>query len=214
MNARRLNLDSSFDEVVAAAAAVLKNSGIILYPTDTIYGIGCRADDAPAIERITALKQRPAPKPMIVLIADEAMLGAVITQESAAARALREAFWPGPLTLLYRPSSGIPPAVYAGAVVVGIRIPANPFCRAVSKAIGVPITSTSANVTEESAASTVDEMPQGILDGVDLIIDAGPLRGAPSTLVDAVSDPPVLLREGSISFEEVRKVVPMIQRMR
>ena len=132
-------------ETLERAAEILRAGGLVALPTETVYGLGANALNPAAVERIFAAKQRPAWDPMIVHIADEAMLEGLVEQIPEAARQLMAAFWPGPLTLLLPRSAAVPDAVTAGRPLVGIRMPAHPVALEVIRRAGVPVAAPSAN---------------------------------------------------------------------
>jgi L-threonylcarbamoyladenylate synthase len=188
----------------------LQQGGIILYPTDTIYGLGVDARNAAALTRLYALKGRPDNKPMSVLVPNleiTAMLGTL----SDDARLLAETFLPGPLTLVLRLHPETALATSREQTTVGIRVINHPFCKQLTDAANFPITATSANRSGEPTATTVaDILTQfgAAASDIDLIIDGGTLAsGTPSTVVDATTVPPSLLRAGALPWEEVLRVL-------
>ncbi|HUQ30275.1 MAG TPA: L-threonylcarbamoyladenylate synthase [Candidatus Paceibacterota bacterium] len=198
------------DDVVAdlakEAADVLRSGGVVLYPTDTLYGLGADALSNEAVDRVYAVKGRDPKKPMhaIVKSVETAQSYGEITEE---ARRLAARFWPGPLTLVLKKKSVVRTGIARDMDTIGLRVPQNQFCRALCEAFGGLITTTSANI---SGAPPVFR-PADILaqlgnhaDRIDLVIDAGVLpESKPSTLIDLSTDTLTLLREGKISIEEI-----------
>ena len=186
--------------------ARLRAGGVIIYPTDTLYAVGCRALDGGALARLRAAKGREADKPLPLIVADLEQARSLALLWPETAQRLADAFWPGPLTLVVSAIPDLPEALLGGARSVAVRVPASEVARALARAVG-PIVSTSANLAGEPACLTVELALQAFPTAV-LAIDAGPLDGAPSTIVD-VTDPTgvvVVLREGRIASERITTV--------
>jgi tRNA threonylcarbamoyl adenosine modification protein (Sua5/YciO/YrdC/YwlC family) len=194
------------DAAVRQAAATLDASGIIAFPTDTVYGLGCRADAAAAVRRIYAVKGRAARKPLVLLVPDAAMLPALATDIPAYARALIERFWPGPLTLVLKASPQVLRWKLDRDGTVGIRAAPSPLVARVVAATGVPLASTSANRSGERESLSALAVARGLARPVDLILDGGPLAPSlPSTVVDATGPVPVILRKGALSRDALQQ---------
>ncbi len=198
-------VDGDIDRAVSRAAAVLDAGGVILYPTDTIYGLGCRAADEPAIGRIYAMKRRPPSRPTLILVGSAGMVARFVTGIPPAAAALMERFWPGPLTLLFTAAGGISPLLTAGTGKIGIRLPAHPFCTKLSLKCDDAIVSTSANVSgSPPAGGTADPVREfGRL--VDLVVEAGHLASLPSTVADVSGGELTIMREGAIPARKLHE---------
>jgi L-threonylcarbamoyladenylate synthase len=122
-----------------------------------------------------------------------------------------EAFWPGPLTLVFRASSTVPPELTQGKGTIGIRVPSSKLCFRLLEMCGCPITSTSANLSGESPLTSIEEMKKVLTPGIDLYLDAGVLpESKPSTVVDVTGEHPCILRDGAVMTNELRKIVPDI----
>lgn len=186
------------------AAAAVEQGAVIGVPTDTVYGLVCLWSDAAAIDRLFAVKERPDHKALPVLLGDAEQATAVVRSPvDAAAQALIDRYWPGPLTLVLPARSHLPPALTAGGDTVGVRLPAHPFLRALARRVG-PLASSSANHSGEPPCAT----PAAVLDQIEgrisLLIDAGPAPLAQSsTVLDLSGLQPQLLREGPIGLEEL-----------
>lgn len=185
------------------ALEVLRRGGVIVYPTDTVYGVGCRIDDEAAVRRIFTLKGRALTEPLPVLLADPADLDVYGTQLVAAARRLAALYWPGPLTIVVRRSPRMPALVAGGGETIGLRVPGHPVPRALIRELGVPLVGTSANTSGAPPPATVQQVVFDLGDRVDLVIDGGrcPL-GQESTVVDATGDPPRVVRQGALALRE------------
>ncbi|HET6947931.1 MAG TPA: L-threonylcarbamoyladenylate synthase [bacterium] len=181
------------------ALEVLRRGGVLVYPTDTVYGVGCRIDQEAAVRRIYALKGRAPTEPLPVLLADPAQLDEYGTAISAAARRLAALYWPGALTIVVRRSTRMPALVAGGGETIGLRVPGHPLPRALIRELGVPIVGTSANSHGAPPPLTAQQVVFDLGDRVDLVIDGGRASlGRESTVIDATVDPPRVLRQGAI----------------
>lgn len=186
------------------AVEVLNDGGIIIYPTDTLYGLGCRIDRDAAVRRVFAIKGRPASEPLPVLLADPEMLDDYAEGVTGAARRLAQRFWPGAVTLVLRRSARIPARVAGGGTTVGLRVPDHALARALIRSAGVPLVGTSANAHGRPDPRRVQQAIFDIGNQVDVIIDGGPSPvGAPSTVVDATGETLRVVREGAVPAEAV-----------
>jgi len=192
------------ERVLARAAAILRDGGVVAYPTDTLYGLAADPASAAAMAQLYRIKGRPVDLavPLIASGVDQVeSAGAVL---APASRRLAARFWPGPLTLIVPAWSGLDARVHAGLWTVAIRVPDHPVATMLARLCGWPITSTSANKSGEAATGDPGVVRAALGDGLDALIDAGPSPGgAPSTIVDARSDTPRLLRAGAVPWERV-----------
>jgi L-threonylcarbamoyladenylate synthase len=172
---------------------------VIIYPTDTIYGIGADACHPEAVARVFEIKKRDPEKPILLLVNSLEMVSALVEKISDSAIALIEKFWPGPLTLIFQSSPRLSHWVTGRGGTVGLRYPNHPLCLKILEMCDHPITSTSANISGEKELISVREIVNTFSERVDLIVDAGDAKSAtPSTIVDVTSDQPRLVREGAI----------------
>ncbi|MBM2841154.1 MAG: Sua5/YciO/YrdC/YwlC family protein [Bacteroidetes bacterium] len=207
----RVDVDNPAASVLKQAANVVRGGGLIVYPTETLYGIGADATNASAIRKIQEVKRRQENKAILVIVDSEEMLRELVDRISGPAKQLMERFWPGPLTLVFRASRLVPDELTQGRRTIGVRIPSSNLCLKLLVEAGVPLTSTSANVSGKAPERTVGRI-QEQLSGIDLYLDAGELpESLPSTVVDVSFVVPRVLRQGAISFEQLRQVVPDIQ---
>jgi L-threonylcarbamoyladenylate synthase len=192
---------------LAEAVAVLKSSGVVAYPSDTVYGLGAAASDERAVQRVFVAKDRDTEKAVSLLLADAADLGSLCAEVSLAARVLAQRYWPGPLTLVLRRSPDFHSAALGGGDTVAVRVPNHPFLRELIRALGEPITGTSANQSGRAACRSAEEVEQELGDAVDLIVDGGPSREGPeSTVVSLTGSLLVVLREGAIPRVDVERL--------
>jgi L-threonylcarbamoyladenylate synthase len=196
-----------YDEAVELACSAILGGGVIVYPTETLYGIGANALDPGAVELVARVKRRPDRKPMLVIVRDAGAAAGLVASVPASARALMEAFWPGPLTIVFPAAAGLPAGLTAGTGTIGVRVPSSPFCLALLRACGVPVTSTSANLAGEPPPRTTDAIRRALGPAIRLYVDAGELPASPPSTVVSVAGPvPRLLREGAITLGRLREV--------
>jgi len=184
---------SDHDTAFEAALAAIKAGGIVIYPTDTLYGIGCDATNASAVQKLRALKQRDSGKPLSIIVADFPML-LRFCHVSPEQEAILHKLLPGPYTFILPLKQRLP---VSETLEVGIRVPEHAFMRAVSKTVGVPIVSTSANLSGEKEAAELSGVAREISDGADLSIENGKCKYAQgSTVIDLVRME--VLRKGAV----------------
>ncbi len=192
---------------IAIAAAQLRAGGLVVFPTETVYGLGANALDARAVARVFAAKERPAFDPLIVHLADSSSVALYALSEDAddprVAR-LAARFWPGPLTLVLRKRALIPGIVTAGLPTVGLRVPDHPVARALIRAAGIPVAAPSANRFGGLSPTRAAHVVAGLGARVDLLLDGGPCRvGVESTVVLLAAGRAVLLRPGGLAVEAI-----------
>jgi L-threonylcarbamoyladenylate synthase len=196
------------DRTLVLAAEVIQAGGVIVYPTDTMYGIGANALNPEAIAKVHAIKRRTDVKPILVLVASPAAVKDLVLEMTPTAHLLMDAFWPGPLTLVFAAADAIPSVLRSAGNTIGIRVPSNPLCLKLLRLCGCPITSTSANLSGEGTRTKVGEIRKTLGAGVDLYLDAGPLpESKPSTVLDVSVTPPRLLRAGAVDEDRLRTIV-------
>jgi L-threonylcarbamoyladenylate synthase len=181
---------------------VLGASGLIALPTESFYGLAVAPSDEQALARLWQVKGRSEGKPILLLIGEESQLGAFVRRIPPAATVLMNAFWPGPLTIVFPAAVGLSDAVTAGVGSVGIRLSAWQPLRDLLCRVG-PVTGTSANREGMPPPTTAEEVQQSLGDALDLIVDAGPTPGGrPSTVID-VQGPIRIIRDGAIDRDAI-----------
>lgn len=196
---------------VARAAACLRRGGLVAFPTETVYGLGAHALDRHAVARLFDAKGRPATDPLIVHVAAPSDVAPLARSVSAVARMLASRFWPGPLTLIFPRAPAVPPEVTAGLDTVAIRVPAHPVARALIEAAGLPIAAPSANLFSRPSPTRAAHVLEDLDGRIDIVLDAGPTDvGVESTVLDLTQDPPVVLRPGAVTLEQLQAVVPTV----
>ncbi|MEH2548691.1 L-threonylcarbamoyladenylate synthase [Bradyrhizobium sp. AZCC 2262] len=196
------------DAAVAAAARILAEGGLVAFPTETVYGLGADATNPAAIAHLYQAKGRPAFNPLIAHVGELAAARG-IARFDAAAIALAEAFWPGPLTLVLPKTQGCAVAdlATAGLDTVAIRIPAHPVARDILRVFGGPVVAPSANISGHVSPTTAAHVQSDLAGRIDLIVDGGPVAvGVESTIVGCF-DAPMLLRPGGLPRAEIERVL-------
>jgi L-threonylcarbamoyladenylate synthase len=191
-------------DLINEAALVIKNGGVIAFPTQHLYGLGADAFNADAVNRVFEIKRRPDDKPLLVLIDKNYDLTRLVQEVPYAATRIMEWFWPGAVTIVFRAKHILPTNLTAGTERIGVRMPEHPVALALTAAVKGPITATSANIAGNSGCSLVSEMDPLISNKVDLIVDVGALKGGMgSTVVDVTGDSPKILRQGAVSERDI-----------
>jgi L-threonylcarbamoyladenylate synthase len=189
---------------IQRASRTIRTGGVIIFPTQYLYGLGADALNAQVIDRIFEIKKRSLRKPILILIEQQEDLSRLVQQIPFAAEPIMNAFWPGAVTIVFDAKDTLPANLTAGTHKIGVRMPHHPVALALTKAVGGPVTATSANITGDSGCSTVSDISPGITGQVDLILDAGTLKGGlGSTVVDVTVDPPKIIREGAVRAAEI-----------
>lgn len=197
-------------EVIKVAVDVLARGGSIVYPTDTVYGLGVNPFDDFAVRRLFRIKKRPPEKPVPLMIKSIAMAKKLAYVDERKEKVL-QSLWPGAVSVVLGAREIVSSVISANTKTVALRIPANDFCVALIKAVNCPITSTSANISGEEAGSDAKEIAQRFKDEIympDLIIDAGKLEARqPSTVLDLTGSKPRVLRVGPVKSKDLANIL-------
>ncbi len=186
-------------DILAVAATRIIGGGVVVFPTQSLYGLGANALDAAAVDKVFRIKARPPEKPVLVLIDGITDLDRLVARVPESARRIISLLWPGNVTLVFRARAGVPANLTAGTGKIGVRLPLHPVARSLVKCAGLPITGTSANLSGRPGCANVSDIDPWVLDRSDMVLDAGPLKGGTgSTIVDVTHAPPRILREGSV----------------
>jgi L-threonylcarbamoyladenylate synthase len=195
-------------EKIDKAVAVLRRGGLVAFPTETVYGLGADATNAEALQKIFAAKQRPVDHPLIVHLADAKQLSAWARDISPTAQKLAEAFWPGPLTLIFKKTPDVLDMITGGQDTVGLRVPAHPVAHALLEAFGKGVAAPSANRFGRISPTTALAVDEELEETVDYILDGGQCAvGVESTIVDVSGEHPVILRPGMITAQQIEAVL-------
>jgi len=201
---RKINCANPETEIIVEAACIIRNGGVVVFPTRSLYGLGADAFNAKAVNKIFNIKQRPANKPILVLIKDKDELDRLTALVPPAATAIMERFWPGMVSIVFQAKEALSANLTAGTNKIGIRLPGHNITYKLVKAADGPITGTSANLSGSAGCFQVNDLDEKIVDSVDLILDAGPLKGGiGSTVVDVTGETPLTLRQGELSQKDI-----------
>jgi len=203
---------SSNHPALAQCATILRRGGLVAIPTETVYGLAANALDAAAVARIFEAKERPAWDPLIVHVASFEMMAKVASHVPKQAQILADRFWPGPLTLLVPRSAELPAAVTAGRDTVAVRIPDHLVARALIETADLPLAAPSANRFGHTSPTTAEHVLRDLDGRIDAVLDAGPTNiGLESTVVDVLRTPPLILRPGGVTREQLEAAVGRVE---
>jgi len=202
----KITSDESLRKGLNEAVKIISEGGIVAFPTESFYGLGVDATNPHAIKRLFRLKKRDPDLPILILISSIKELYKYATSIPLGAKRMGKKYWPGGLTMIFQSSPVLPSVLTAGQGKVGIRISSHPVANALSRALNVPITGTSANISGMPPCTMADQVVEFFGDDLDLILDGGETEGKnPSTLLDVTIDPPLIIRGGIIKTEEIIK---------
>lgn len=193
-------------ESLSAAVAALKRGDVIVLPTETLYGLGADALNSAAVDKVFQLKGRDTSNPIPVLVADREMLDTLVAELSPLAERLIGNFWPGPLTLVLPARKEAPEPLLNSSGAVGVRISSQPIATELVKALGRPVTATSANLSGQTPARTVEEAKKYFAGQIEFFVDGGELTSKTgSTVAEVIGDTIRIIREGKINRSELQR---------
>jgi L-threonylcarbamoyladenylate synthase len=189
-------------DVIAWAASCITRGGVVIYPTETFYGLGGDPLQTAIVERVFGIKERNRHKPLPLIAADEGAVRRAVAHWPPEADRLARALWPGPLTLVLTASTLLPPALHAHSGKIAVRVSSHAVARELAVAVGGLIISSSANLSGQVPCRDPERLPGELLRHVDAVLDGGLTAGGkPSTLVDVTVQPPTLVRAGAIGWD-------------
>lgn len=195
-------------EELRRAGKILRGGGLVAFPTETVYGLGANGLDAEACARIYEAKGRPSDNPLILHVADRAMIATIAAEVTPMAEKLIAAFMPGPITLIMKRKDIVPDRITGGLDTVGIRMPEHPVARAMIRAAGVPVAAPSANISGRPSPTTAASVLRDMAGRIPMILDGGPCHfGVESTIVDCTGPVATILRPGAITREMLTEVL-------
>lgn len=201
-------------EAVSRAAQVIREGGLVAFPTETVYGLGADALSAAAVARIFEAKERPRGNPLIVHLGGVEALEEVAARVPDRAREIAARFWPGPLTLVLPRASAVPLVTTGGLETVALRVPAHPVARALIQAAARPIAAPSANRSGRPSPTCAEHVREDLDGRIELVLDGGPTPlGVESTVLDMTSEPPTLLRLGGVTLEQLESCLGEVRRL-
>lgn len=187
------------------AAEILKKGGLVASPTETVYGLCANALNEEAVKKIYIAKGRPSDNPLIVHIADIAMLQPLVQEISPIAQTLMKAFWPGPMTLIFKASSNVPKVVTGGLDTVAVRFPSDPTIQNLIKASNLPLAAPSANTSGKPSPTNFERVYEDLNGKIDCILQGGHSKfGVESTVIDTTGEIATICRPGGITFEMLK----------
>ena len=197
------------------AARLIRNGGLVAFPTETVYGLGANAFNPAAVEKIFAIKKRPHFDPLIVHLADQAQVESVAEVDCAHRISQLQklsAFWPGPLSVVLPRKSTVPAVVTAGLPSVAVRVPSHPVCRAFLRACALPVAAPSANPFGYVSPTSATHVEKYFSDSIEMILDGGDCPvGLESTIISLLGEIPLLLRHGAVTLEMLRAALGDVQ---
>lgn len=198
-------LFSTEENEINEAGKIIRNGGLVAFPTETVYGLGASAFDADAAKKIYAAKGRPSDNPLIVHICDKAQIADIAAEIPNAAQIVIDKFMPGPVTIILKKKSVVPDDVTAGLDTVAIRFPAHETAQRLIAAAGVPIAAPSANLSGKPSPTKAKHVIKDMTGRIDAIIDGGDCNvGVESTIVDFTGEKPVILRPGGVTYDDLK----------
>lgn len=204
--------ESNIDkDLINAAVDVIKNSGLVAFPTETVYGLGANGLDEKAIKKIFLAKGRPQDNPLILHVHSIEQVKELVKEIPEIAKNCMKEFWPGPLTILLPKSDKVPNVITAGLNTVAIRMPENKIALELIRTSKVPIAAPSANISGRPSPTSAKHVIEDMMGKIDMIIDGGDTGiGLESTVVDLSGNIPMILRPGGVTKEELQKIIPNI----
>ncbi len=197
---------------ISHAAEIIRNGGLVAFPTETVYGLGADALNSKAVKKIFNAKKRPANDPIIVHVYSTKQVKKISEEIPNNAETLMKKFWPGPLTLILKKSKIVPKEVTSGLDTVAVRMPSHPVARALIRFAKTPIAAPSANLFGKTSPTKAVHVKDDLNGRIDVILDGGSTNiGVESTVLDLTSRVPTLLRPGGINLEELRKILGKVQ---
>ncbi len=197
------------DDVIEECIEILKRGGLVVFPTETVYGLGAYTFNPKAVLKIFEVKRRPPTNPLIVHISELEQLNEIVAEIPDVVFELAEKFWPGPLTLVLKKNPKVPDVVTAKLDTVAVRMPAHPVALKLAR---IPIVAPSANIAGKPSPTTAEHVIKDLYGKVDAIIDAGETPyGVESTIIDLTKKPPVLIRPGALPVEKIEKILGSIK---
>ena len=198
----------SDDKIIEKAVSALKQGQLVAFPTETVYGLGANGLNENACKAIYKAKGRPSDNPLILHIANRKMLDHLVISIPSKAKQLMDAFWPGPLTLIFKKQDSVPSIVSGGLDTVAIRFPSNTIAQNLINACGFPLAAPSANKSGKPSPTNASHVREDFSDELSYIIDGGnSVIGLESTVIDVTVEPPIILRPGEVTKEMITEVI-------
>ena len=207
----KIDQENFNQEDLKDAANIIKDGGIVAFPTETVYGLGSNGLKEEAVRKIYTAKGRPSDNPLILHIGEVSQLEDLVEAVPEVAKRCIEEFWPGPLTIILKRKIKVPDIITAGLDTVAVRMPENAIARTLINLAGVPIAAPSANISGKPSPTSGAHVIEDMLGKIDMIIDGGSTGiGLESTVLDLSDDTPTILRPGGITYEDLKKIIPEV----
>lgn len=207
----KIDEDNIEQDKIREITEAFNDGKLVVIPTETVYGLGANGFDEEACMNIFRAKGRPADNPLILHIAELSQVDELVSEIPEAARDCMEVFWPGPLTIIMKRSEKIPDVVTARLDTVAIRMPSHKVARSILKDCMLPIAAPSANLSGRPSPTSFKHCREDLEGKVDIIVDGGTTNvGIESTVIDVTSNPPMILRPGGVTFEDLKTIIPNV----
>ena len=207
----KIDKDSIEQDKIREITKAFNDGKLVVIPTETVYGLGANGFNEEACMNIFKAKGRPADNPLILHIAETSQVDELVSEIPDVARDCMDVFWPGPLTMIMKRSDKISDVVTAGLDSVAIRMPSHSIARAILKDCMLPIAAPSANLSGRPSATSAKHCIEDFDGKVDIIVDGGETNvGIESTVIDMTSNPPMILRPGGVTYEELKTIIPNV----
>lgn len=209
---RKIDENNIDKKSIEEAVDIIKGGGTVVFPTETVYGLGANGLDSQAVEKIFLAKGRPSDNPLILHVHSISQVENLVLETPEIARLCMEEFWPGALTLIFKKSSKVPDIITGGLDTVAIRMPNNNIALELIKGVNIPIAAPSANLSGRPSPTSAKHVIEDLVGRVDMIIDGGSTGiGIESTVLDLSENIPRILRPGSVTREDLEKIIPNIE---
>jgi L-threonylcarbamoyladenylate synthase len=214
INTKIIKVDKCHPELdkIVPAADTIKNGGLVVFPTETVYGLGANALDENASLKIYTAKGRPQDNPLIVHVQSKQQLSLLVEDIPKKAQILIDTFWPGPLSIILKKQKSVPSGTTGGLDTVAVRMPDHPVALMLIKESGVPIAAPSANISGRPSTVCIEDVIEDLMGKVDMVLDVGKTSfGVESTVLDLTEETPVILRPGGLAKEELENVLGIVE---
>ena len=207
-----IRMETEQEDGLQQCADIIKGGGTVAFPTETVYGLGANALDVEAVKKIFEAKGRPGDNPLIVHVYCAEQIPKLVKSVPENAKQLMQRFWPGPLTLIMEKSDAVPYEVTAGLDTVAVRFPKNPVARQFLELCGLPVAAPSANRSGRPSPTKASHVIEDLYGRIDAVIDGGDCDyGLESTVLDVSGEVPILLRPGSVTYEQLCEVLGEVE---
>ena len=207
----KINKDNIEEDLIMKAANIIRDGGLVGFPTETVYGLGANGLDPIAVGKIFIAKGRPSDNPLILHVESVQQVNELVEEIPELAKICMEKFWPGPLTILFKKSNIIPDIITAGLDTVAIRMPEHDIAIELIRLSGTPIAAPSGNLSGRPSPTSASHVMEDLMGRIDMIVDGGSTGiGLESTVLDLSGHIPMILRPGGVTLEDLREIIPNV----